>query len=124
MTSAQQTGSLTTEGLFTQLRTAYDDYESAERAARKLNVLRQGTKPFSTFLAEFDRTILDAGGLYWDEQVKKTFLTNGIATELQEALVATTIPPTYIGYCNLLQSVSNNLEALRSKRRKDISYTI
>ncbi len=31
--------SLTVEGLFKQLRNAYEDHESAERAARKLNVL-------------------------------------------------------------------------------------
>jgi len=74
-------------------------------------------------LAEFDHTILEAGGLHWDEQVKKTFLSNGISETLQEALVATTIPPTYDGYCQMLQTVSNNLEALRFKRKKDTSRT-
>lgn len=123
--STQKMGnSLTVEGLFKQLRNAYEDHESAERAARKLNVLRQGMTPFTTFLAEFDRTILEAGGLHWDEQVKKTFLSNGISENLQEALIATPIPPTYDGYCQLLQTVNNNLEALRSKRRKDTSRTI
>ena len=121
VTSAQQMDSLTTEGLFEQLRLAYDDHESAERAARKLNTLRQGTKPFSIFLAEFDRTLLDAGGLHWDEQVKKTFLMNGICIGLQEALIATPIPPSYASYCNLLQSVSNNLESLHTRRKWNMS---
>ena len=121
--ATQQTGTLTVDGLFMQLRKAYDDSESAERAARKLGILRQGSKPFSTFLAEFDRTILDAGGLYWDEQVKKTFLSNGISTELQEALIATPIPGTYAGYCELLHSVSNNIENIKSRKKKDLSRT-
>ena len=121
--ATQQTEALTVNGLLKQLRTTYDDHESAERAARKLGVLRQGTKPFSTFLAEFDRTILDAGGLHWDEQVKKTFLSNGISTELQEALIAIQVPGTYTAYCELLHSVSNNIENIKSRKRKDFSRT-
>jgi len=49
---------LTIEDLFKQLRNAYEDYESTKRTIRKLNVLRQDITSFSTFLTEFDRTIL------------------------------------------------------------------
>ena len=73
---------MTIEGLISQLKAAYDDTETAERAARKLSTIKQGTRTFGTFLAEFDRTILDAGGLNWVNPVKKTFLTNYISYEL------------------------------------------
>lgn len=110
--SVESTDQMTTEGLLNQLKAAYDDNDTAERASRKLNQLRQGSKPFSTFLAEFDRTLLDAGGIGWADQVKKTFLTNCLSLDLQNAIVATPIPSTYRGYCTLLHTVSTNLEAL------------
>ena len=44
--------------------------------------MRQGSKTFSTFLAEFDRTLLDVGGIGWANQVKKTFLSNCLSYEL------------------------------------------
>ena len=74
--------------------------------------MRQGSKSFSAFLAEFDRTLLDAGGISWEDQAKKTFLSNGLSYELQNAIVASPIPKTYKEYCTLLHTVSTNLEAL------------
>lgn len=118
VTTAQATGIATVQGLYSQLRIAYDDQESADRAARKLNVIRQGTKPFKSFLAEFERTMLDAGGLDWSDQVKKTFLSNSISIEIQKALVATPTPARYIEYCALLHTTSSNLEALRGHAYK------
>jgi hypothetical protein len=122
--TVQTTGAMSVEGLISQLQAAYADNESAERAARKLNMMRQGSKPFSTFLAEFDRTILDAGGLDWSDQVKKTFLSNGLSAELQTALVATPTPELYRDYCTLLHTVSANLEAVRKRRQRDGGYTL
>jgi hypothetical protein len=115
--AAQAAGTLSVDDLVGRLRAAYDDPESAERASRKLNVMRQGGKPFTTFLAEFDRTILDAGGIAWTDQVKKTFLSNCLAPELKTALVATPAPKSYEAYCSLLQTVSCNLEALQKDKR-------
>jgi len=54
---------MTIDGLFSQLRAAYDDNDTVERASRKLNIIRQGSKTFRTFLVEFDRTLLDVGGI-------------------------------------------------------------
>lgn len=122
VTSVEGTDAMVTDGLLGQLRAAYDDTESSERAARKLNQIRQGSRPFNTFIAEFDRTIIDAGGLTWLDQVKKTFLSNSLSDELQAAIVASPTPTTYKGYCSLLQSVSTNLEALWKKKQANKSY--
>lgn len=124
--SVQSTPLMTVEGLISQLKAAYDDTETAERASRKLSTMKQGARTFSTFLADFDRTILDAGGLDWVDQVKKTFLTNCISYELQNAIVATPTPASYREFCTLLHSVSANLEALhrRKPRASEPTYGV
>ena len=116
--SVQSTPQMTIEGLIGQLKAAYDDNESAERASKKLSTLRQGTKAFSAFLTEFDRTLLDTGGLDWADQAKKTFLANSISYELQNAIVAMSVPASYREYCALLHGVSTNLEALHRRKTR------
>jgi hypothetical protein len=113
------TGATSVESLIAQLRVTYEDNESAERAARKLNVIRQNSKPFNAFLAEFDRTILETENLNWSDQAKKTFLSNCISTELQVTLIATLTPTRYRDYCSLLHTMDTNLETVREKKQKD-----
>ena len=108
------------KNLIAQLRLAYDNPESLEIAVKKLNDMKQRSKPFSVFISGFEKTMLEAGNLNWDEQMKKTFLNNAINTSLQEAIIATPIPATYVGYCDLLHGVSNNLEVLRAKKKREI----
>ena len=52
--------------------------------------------------------------------MKKTFLNNAINTSLREAIIATPIPTIYVGYCDLLHGVNNNMEALRVKKKREI----
>jgi hypothetical protein len=99
-----------------RLKTAYDNPEARADASNKLHSLRQGTKLFSTFHAEFDRTLLEAGGLDWSDDVKKTFLSNGISFALANALVATPVPASYDDYVALLTTTSQNIE--RAKLRQ------
>lgn len=115
--AVHQSNQYSVEGLVEQLRAAYDDAQAAERASRKLTIMRQGNKSFAAFLAEFDRTILEAGGLAWADQVKKTFLNNCLSPELKTALVPVIAPTAYREYCSLLHTVSNNLEALKRDDR-------
>jgi retrotransposon gag protein len=112
------------DGLVEQLRAAYDDAQAAQRASSKLTTMRQGNKSFAAFLAEFDRTILEAGGLAWADQVKKTFLDNCLSKELKTALVPVIAPAAYREYCSLLHSVSNNLEALKDDKHRTTPQSI
>jgi hypothetical protein len=107
------------DGLVRQLRNAYDDPESVERAVRKLDILQQGTSSFAKYLARFERTLLEAGGLNWDDTVKKAFLSRGLTTEVQRTLLAVPTPASYADYCSQLHMVSRNLEAIRSKEKKE-----
>ena len=50
----------------------------------------------------------------------KTFLNNAIEISFQEVIIGTPIPATYIGYCDLFHGVNNNLEALRTKKKREI----
>lgn len=104
---------MTTEGLFNQLRIAYDDNDAEERASQRLGSMKQGTKKFSTFIADFDRTLLDAGGVGWDDKAKKSFLMNSIALDLRTTIAAMPIPTTYRRYCDLLHTASANLESIQ-----------
>ena len=106
-------------GLMNQLSNAYDDPEDAERAVRRLNALRQEKRSFGKYLATFERTLLEAGGLNWDDVVKKSMLAKGLSTDIQKALVATPMPASYDSYCSLLHTVSHNLESLRTKERTE-----
>ena len=104
----------TTAGLIEQLIRTYDDPEAKERATRKLSIMRQGTRTFGTFLAEFDRTLADVKGTGWVDQVKCTFLRNGLHTELLQVLVATPMLNDYRNFCKILHNMSNNLDALKT----------
>ena len=70
--------------MFTQLRLVYDNPEFMEIAVRKLKAMKQGGKSFSTFISGFEKTMLEAGGLHWN-QVKKSFLNTAprIRSELR-----------------------------------------
>jgi hypothetical protein len=107
------------DNLIQQLRNAYDNPESVERAVRKLDSLQQGTSSFAKYLARFERTLLEEGGLSWDDTVKKAFLTRGLSVEIQRTLLAVPTPATYTDYCSQLHLVSRNLEAIRVKEKKE-----
>lgn len=123
ITANKRDGIYSVEALFDQLRLAYDNPETMENAARKLCTMKQEGS-FAMFLPDFQRTMLEAGGLHWDDQVKKIFLNMAIAMELEEALVGTRTPATYTEYCKLLHTVSNNLEWLRARKRRENELSI
>jgi len=109
----------TLDGLIQQLRNAYDDPESVGRAVRKLDTLQQGTSSFAKYLARFERTLLQAGGITWDDTVKKAFLSRGLSVDIQRTLLAVPTPASYADYCSQLHMVSQNLEAMRTRERRE-----
>ena len=115
-----QFGIFSVKNFIAQLRLVYNNPESREITARKLNDMKQRSKPFSAFISGFEKTMLEIGSLNWGEQIKKTFLSNAINISLQETLVVTPIPTIYIGYYDLFHGVNNNLKALRIKKKREI----
>jgi hypothetical protein len=105
--------------LIQQLRNTYDDPESVGRAVRKLDTLQQGTSSFAKYLARFEHTLLQAGGIAWDDAVKKAFLSRGLSVEIQRTLLAVPTLASYADYCLQLHMVSQNLEAMRMRERRE-----
>jgi hypothetical protein len=105
--------------LIQQLRNAYDNPELVGRAVRKLDTLQQGTSSFARYLARFERTLLKAGGLSWDDTIKKAFLLHGLSIDIQRTLLAVPIPALYADYYSQLYMVSQNLEAIHTRERRE-----
>jgi hypothetical protein len=118
---AQSSGTMTVEGLVEQLRLAYEDPMATARAATRLNSLKQGTKSFAVFIADFDRTILEAGGAAWADSMKQMFLSNSMSEELKRAMVTAQAEPSYARYCSQLHTVSQRLEALQDQKKTQTS---
>jgi Retrotransposon gag protein/Zinc knuckle len=104
-------------GLIKQLENAYDDPASAQRASERLGTMQQGTRPFTKYLALFERTLLEADGLNWTDSAKKSMLTRGISDDLSQALIGIPKPASYEAYCMLLHTTSHDLEAHKSRQR-------
>jgi hypothetical protein len=121
VTTAVRRGTASVIGLVDQLRLAFEDTQAKQRAANKLNELQQKKKSFATYIADFERTVLEAGGAEWTDDVKITFLQRGIARDLKQALVATPMPASYAEYCSLLHTTSQNLEALQKDTSRNPS---
>lgn len=103
---------LTVDGFFNQLDTAFSDPQKAQKAIVKINLLRQGKRPFREFLQDFETTLLEAGGWGWDDAVRKGYLKVGINFKLKSELVAQPEPASYTQYVDLLRMTSDNIEAL------------
>ena len=81
--------------------------------------MKQGNKTFSTFISGFQKKMLEAGKINWNDQITKTFFNNALNTEMHKALIGFPIPPTYTGYCNMFHGMNNQSELLRFKDKRD-----
>jgi hypothetical protein len=61
MKAFQGTDQFTVRNFFKQLSQAFGDPRSREKALKKLNTIRQGSRPFGEFLTDVDRLMLKAG---------------------------------------------------------------
>ena len=68
---------------FDQLILGYDNFQSMEIAAKKLNKMKQGNKqPFSTFISGFEKKLLETRGMDFNDQITKTFFNNVFNNEM------------------------------------------
>jgi hypothetical protein len=77
----------TTINLYRQLQDAFGTQEDIDDYSRRLMALKQGRRPFTAYLADFERSLLAADGLQWPDQIKRIFLETGFSHELRTALV-------------------------------------
>jgi hypothetical protein len=63
--------------------------------------------------------LLEAGGLSWDDTVKKAFLSRGLSVDIQRTLLIVPTLVSYTNYCSQLYIVSQNLEAICMRERRE-----
>lgn len=110
MESAQLRGAFSVEGLFEQMRTAFQDPRRKQKALADLNRVKQGSRPLNDFLAKFDQMILEAQAWSWDDDTKKACLKAALSTKLVLAMVGIPENESYEGYCSQLRMTSDQME--------------
>jgi hypothetical protein len=68
-------------------------------------------------LAKFERLLLEAGGLQWDEAVKKAMLSNSLSLDIHRTLAAMPTPATYDAYISLIHTVAHNLDLIKLQEK-------
>jgi hypothetical protein len=109
----QDNGTISVASFFTEMDSAFDDPQRQEKALVRVNSMKQGGRDLIAFLGEFNETLVDAGGLSWDDSQKKTLLQVAINVRLMEAMVGRDKKPTYEGYCDQLRAVDEDLKQIR-----------
>jgi hypothetical protein len=113
MTHAQRTNTLSVDGFFEQIRLAFSDPRSRQKALAQLNRTKQGSRSLNEFLNEFNRLILEAEGWGWDDVIKKGYLKAAISLKLLQATVSLREEETYEAYCSQLRMVSDQLAEIK-----------
>ena len=106
---AQNTATLSVQALFTQMRLAFSDPRQHQKALSQLNRTKQRSQPFSEFLNDFNRLILEAEGWGWEDKIKKGYLKAALSTKLLTATIGIEEKESYEGYCSQLRKISDQL---------------
>ena len=101
-----------TEALISHLNTCFDDPDRTGTAVRKLQSIKQGTREFSAYFAEFQQYALQ---LNWNNDAIRAALKNGLAPELETAFVTIDEPTDYSAYITLLTKVDSRMRAAKQK---------
>ena len=78
--------------------------------------MTQGREAFATFLPKFERTLAEAGGGAWADQVKINTLKRMLNQDLRRSLVYIPVHPTaYNDFTRTLSTLASRLTALNTK---------
>ena len=114
--SKRATGTGTPQDLLVYMEDIYGDTNSEERANNRLNSMTQGREAFATFLPKFERTLAEAGGGEWADQVKINTLKRMLNQELRRSLVYIPVHPTaYNDFTRTLSTLASRLQALNPR---------
>jgi hypothetical protein len=95
------------------LDSIYGDDNVKERANNKLNSMSQGREAFTTFLPKFERTLAEAGGGEWTDEIKINTLKRMLNQELRRSLVYIPAhPEKYNDFIKTTQTLASRLAAL------------
>jgi hypothetical protein len=104
------------ESMLDQMDFYFLDRNLQERAVHELATIRQANRPFSTFLAEFNRLLMEAGGHEWSDDVKKSYIDRALNREMKDRLVTVEKKDDFEGYCQQLQRYADRMEENQQTR--------
>ena len=114
---ARETNSEDPDQFMAYLNNIYGDDNAKERANNKLNSMSQGKEAFATFLPKFERTLAEAGGGEWTDEVKINTLKRMLNQELRRSLVYIPIhPEKYNDFIKTIQTLASRLAALDPRK--------
>ena len=102
----------TLDALFEHMQLLFQERERRQKALAKLNVLRQGNRPFGDLLGELNMLLMEAGGHGWDSVVKCGYLDAAISFNMRTALVGVKKEVVFENYCQQLGVIADQLEEL------------
>ncbi|KAG5300374.1 retrovirus polyprotein [Histoplasma ohiense] len=104
----------TPELVFQQLDSLFLDPTLQAKALDWLNRTRQMDVMLATYLPEFDRKLLEAGGQDWDDTVKINMLFKNLNFQLHNQSIEHPKPSTYSKFCTDLRLLDNDLSQFRA----------
>ena len=106
MQSWRNTAFFTVNSFLTQLRGGYEDPELQETARQKLEELRQGDRSVIDYLAEFDKTFLEARSHGLPAWAKINAVRKGLNRKMGRLLVTVKEPSDYSSWCAELKGLA------------------
>ena len=108
----------TVSSFIEQMRATFQDPELGRRALDKLGSMRQGKQGLREFLADFDRTLLEARGASWDDDVKIDYLRRALSQDLIETLVTVDEPTEYAAFCSKIKWLEQKKDSAQARREQ------
>jgi hypothetical protein len=102
--------------LLAYMEQALGDPNAKEKANNKLSSMRQGKEAMAAFLPKYERTLADAGGADWPDDIKIHTLKRMLSKELMEALVVADIPQQYHEFTRLVLRTDARQKAVKELR--------
>jgi hypothetical protein len=103
------------------MKRAYGDPNQKERANNKLSSMRQGKDSAAAFLPKYERTLAEAGGAEWSDDVKVNTLKRMLNKEILEVLVVIDLPQGYTEFIRIILRTDARLKALKEHRFDNVT---
>lgn len=93
----------------------FRDPQAKERAQRKLEVLRQGSRSFLEVFTEWQSLLMESGGGCWPDDAKKISLDRILNDDLSRAMITVPSQTDFELYCSALKELDEKLRAYKSR---------
>lgn len=111
MQTMRGTLSFTVENFMKHLKTAYQGPEFTENARQKLQRVQQGDRSVVEYIAEFDKTFLEAQSAGLPDWSKINDVRKGLNKKMGRLLVTAPEPSDYPTWCTLVKTLARKDEA-------------